>query len=472
MRDRQTISANIPAEQARAALMRRVIQLSIPAILAELSSMAMQYIDAAMVGSLGANASASIGLVSTTTWLLGGLCISLASGFSVQVAHLIGAAREEEARDVLRQSVLVGALMGTLLMVLGIAISSPLPMWLRGDRAIREDASQYFFIYACALPAVQMRQLAGSMLQCSGNMRTPSILNATMCGMDVIFNSLLIFSEIPLPFLGMSIPGAGLGVAGAALGTALAEWLTAILMIFAVCRRSSVLHLQWKGHWHLTRACVSNAARIAVPMAFEHTVLCGAQIASTRIVSPLGNVALAANSLAVTAESLCYMPGYGIAAAATTLVGQSLGAMRPDLARRYARLSVLLAVSIMTGMAVCMYLLAPFVFQALTPDLAVQTLGVKVLRIEAFAEPLYAVSIAAAGAMRGAGDTLIPSLLNLFSMWGVRITLASLLAPRLGLPGVWLAMCGELCVRGSLFLVRLLRERWLQQGLSSRLVRQ
>ena len=442
----------------------QVIALSIPAILAELSSMAMQYIDAAMVGSLGASASAAIGLVSTSTWLLGGLCISVANGFSVQVAHLIGGGDAEAARRVLRQALVVALLFGGVLSALGISVSSGLPVWLGGDPEIQADASRYFFIYACAIPAVQMRQLAGSMLQCSGNMRTPSILNAAMCGLDVIFNSLLIFPQISLPILKIVIPGAGLGVTGAALGTALAEWVTAFLMITAVCFRSPSLRLRRGESWRLERSCMRKAVRIAVPMAFEHSVMCGAQIASTRIVAPLGTISVAANSLAVTAESLCYMPGYGIAAAATTLVGQSLGAGKRDLARRYARLSVLLAAMVMTGLAVLMFLLAPDVFMLLTPDPAVQSLGAFVLRIEAFAEPLYAVSISASGAMRGAGDTLVPSVLNLVSMWGVRITVAAFLAPRLGLAGVWLAMCAELCVRGILFLVRLLRERWLENN--------
>lgn len=444
--------------------MTQVIALSIPAILAELSSMAMQYIDAAMVGSLGASASAAIGLVSTSTWLLGGLCISVANGFSVQVAHLIGGGDAEAARRVLRQAMVVALLFGGVLSALGISASSGLPSWLGGDPEIQADASHYFFIYACAIPAVQMRQLAGSMLQCSGNMRTPSILNAAMCGLDVIFNSLLIFPQISLPILKIVIPGAGLGVTGAALGTALAEWVTAFLMTTAVCLRSPSLRLRHGESWRLERSCMRKAVRIAVPMAFEHSVMCGAQIASTRIVAPLGTISVAANSLAVTAESLCYMPGYGIAAAATTLVGQSLGAGKRDLARRYARLSVLLAVMVMTGLAFFMFMLAPVAFMLLTPDPAVQSLGAFVLRIEAFAEPLYAVSISASGAMRGAGDTLVPSLLNLISMWGVRITAAALLAPRLGLTGVWLAMCGELCVRGILFLVRLLRERWLENS--------
>ena len=447
----------------RKAHLHRLISLSIPAILAELSSMAMQYIDAAMVGSLGANASASIGLVSTSTWLMSGLCISVATGFSVQVAHLIGAGRNAHARDVLRQALLYAFVIGSVLLGLGCSISPYLPAWLGGDPMIQADASSYFFIYACALPAVQLRQLAGSMLQCSGNMRTPSAQNACMCILDEIFNGLLIIPCVTIPVPGISVPGAGLGVTGAALGTALAEWVTAALMVIAVCFRSPLLNLRHKGSWRLTCTCLRNAIRIALPMAFEHTVMCGAQIASTRIVAPLGTVSIAANSLAVTAESLCYMPGYGIATAATTLVGQSLGGGRNDLARRYARMAVLLAIIVMSGMALLMYGFAPMVFQLLTPDPAVQSLGAQVLRIEAFAEPLYAVSIAAAGAMRGAGDTLLPSVLNLVSMWGVRITTAALFAPHLGLVGVWLAMCGELWVRGILFLVRLLRERWLHR---------
>ena len=158
------------------------------------------------------------------------------------------------------------------------------------------------------------------------------------------------------------------------------------------------------------------------------------------------------------------MPGYGISAASTTLVGQSIGAGRKDLARKLARLSVYLGMALMTGTAAIMYFAAPALFHMLTPDPAVQELGIRVLRIECFAEPLFGASIVVTGAVRGAGDTLVPSILNLVSMWGVRITLAAFLASRLGLAGVWIAMCIELWVRGLLFLVRLYRERWLQKA--------
>lgn len=302
------------------------------------------------------------------------------------------------------------------------------------------------------------------MLQCSGDMKTPSFLNALMCVLDVVFNFFLIFPNrnIQLGGLSVPLPGAGMGVAGAALGTALSEAVTAAAMMYMLCFCSKSMKLTKKARWAPDIVCLKKAVRIALPMAFEHGVVSGAQIVSTKIVSPLGTVSVAANSLAVTAESLCYMPGYGVASAATTLVGQSIGAREKEQARGFARLSVLLGVLMMSAAAFIMYIFAPQMFAVLTPDGAVRELGVRVLRIEAFAEPFFACSIVAAGALRGAGDTLVPSVMNLLSMWGIRITMAAFLAPRIGLTGVWIAMCVELCMRGILFLVRLFREKWLE----------
>lgn len=442
-----------------------VLRLSIPAILAEISAIAMQYIDAAMVGSLGAAATAAIGLVSSTTWLFGGICISAAAGFSVQIAQLTGAGRRGEVQSVVRQGLMVALAFGVLMGALGAGISAGLPRWLHGADDVCPDASRYFLLYACALPFGLLRQTAGSMLQCSGDMRTPSVLNIFMCVLDVLFNGLLIFPARTVHIMGvaLALPGAGLGVTGAALGTALAETVTALLMVFCLCFRSPALRLVKGVPWRLEGTCLRAAARLALPLALERIVLGGAHIAGTRIVAPLGTVAVAADSLAVTAESFCYMPGYGIGSAATTLVGQSIGAGRRDLAKRFAYLSVALGVVIMAVTGALMFMMAPWMFSLLTPDPAIRALGAQVLRIEAFAEPLFAASIVVAGALRGAGDTLAPSVLNLVSMWGVRLTAAVMLAPRFGLPGVWAAMCGELCVRGILFLVRLVRGRWLEE---------
>lgn len=446
--------------------LRLTVLLSVPAVIAQLSSIVMQYIDAAMVGHLGAEASASIGLVSTTTWLFWGLCVAAATGFSVQVAHRIGAGDMQGARAVLRQSLTATLVFSLLLAVLGAAISGMLPGWLGGDVSIHRDASLYFFIFSLFLPALQMNFLAGGMLRCSGNMHMPSLLGVAMCILDVVFNFFLIFPSREWHVAGVSftMPGAGLGVEGAALGTAAAEAVVAGILLRYLWMRSDELKLTGEqGSFRPRTATLKKAIHIGLPMGIEHIVICGAQIMTTVIVAPLGVFAIAANSFAITAESLCYMPGYGIADAATTLVGQSIGAGRRKLTRSFARITVLMGMGIMGLMGVLMYLFAPQIIGLMTPVGEIRELGVMALRIEAFAEPMFAASIVAYGVFVGAADTLVPCLMNFFSIWAVRLSLAALLAPTLGLKGVWIAMCVELCFRGMIFLVRLKRERWMKK---------
>ena len=441
-----------------------VVRLSIPIILAEISSTVMSYVDSAMVGSLGAAATASVGLVASSTWLFSGMGMCMVTGFSIQIAQLIGAGRLRQVQSVMRQAMMVSVGVGLFFAAIAAAVSGKLPIWLGGAPEVCAGSSRYFFIYGCGLPVVLLRQAGGSMLQCSGDMKTPSALNILMCCMNVVFNAFFIFPTRVVTLLGMDLTifGVGMGVAGAALGTVMSETVTTILMMYFVCLRSPVLKLVKGVPWRLEQNCMMTTVRLAVPIALERVTTSLAQIAGTKIVSPLGTTAVAANSLAVTAEGFCYMPGYGMAAAATTLVGQSMGAERKDQAKRFAWLSVALGVGVMTCTGILMYIAAPWIFSMLTPDAGVRTLGAQVLRIEAFAEPLFAASIVAAGALRGAGDTLVPSVMELGSMWGVRITLAMLLVGPFGLHGVWMAMCTELCVRGLLFLVRMYRGKWLE----------
>ena len=441
------------------------VQLSIPSIVAQVSAIAMQYIDAAMVGRLGADAAASIGLVSTTTWLFWGTCSAAATGFSVQVAHHVGASRLAEARDVLRQAILSVFLFSLALAGIGALISGQLPVWLGGTEEINGGASAYFLIFALSLPLLQLNFLAGSMLRCSGNMRVPGLLNVLMCLLDVVFNFFLIFPTRQVEWFGhtLHMPGAGLGVTGAALGTAAAEAVVAGLMMGYLVTRSDDLRLTGeRGSFRPTWDIVRKALHISLPMGVEHVVICGAQIMTTVIVAPLGVFAIAANSFGITAESLCYMPGYGIADAATTLVGQSLGAGRKDLTRRFARITVIMGMAVMGVMGVVLYAGAPLIMSSMTPDVEVQRLGVEALRIEAFAEPMFAAAIVAYGVFVGAGNTLVPCLMNFFSIWAVRLTLAAALAPSMGLNGVWLAMCIELCFRGIIFLIRLEKGNWMK----------
>ena len=428
-----------------------IIQLSIPSILAQISATVMFFIDASMVGHLGAKASAAIGLVETTGWLMGGLASAANMGFSVQVAHFIGANDFDAARRVLRQSLVCCLIWALAISTTALIIAPSLPYWLGGSAEIAHDASLYFAIIGLCGIFFQMEGLAGSMLKCSGNMKIPSILNIGMCVMDVVFNYFFIY------LLDM-------GVMGAAMGTGLAELITACLMLYFLLDRSSMLSLSGHpGSFKPKSDTVSTAFKIGAPMGLQHMLMGGAQIISTLIVAPLGTIAIAAHSLAITVESLCYMPGYGIAEAATTLVGQGIGAGQRLLTRSFAYLSVSLGITIMTVMGIMMWIFAPELMGIMSPVEEVTVLGTDVLRIEAWAEPMFAAAIVVNGVFIGAGDTFIPAIMSLASMWAVRLTLAATLAPKYGLKGVWTAMAVELFFRGSIFLVRLFKGGWSEK---------
>ena len=434
--------------------------LSFPSMMAQLVHIMMQYIDAAMVGSLGAQASASIGLVSTTIWLFGSLCSAASVGFYVQVAHKIGAGDFVGARQVLRESFLSCILFSFLLCGIGVGISNHLPHWLGGGDDICGDASTYFMYFSLCLPFSMLNSLCSGMLRCSGNIHTPSILNVLMCLLDVLFNWLLIFPTCTL--FGITFPGADLGVTGAVLGTALAYIICSLLMCYSTVVRSKELSLRQDcGTFIPQLRTLREGLHIAAPIAVEHIVLCGAQIVSTVIVAPLGTIAIAANSFGITVEALCYMPGYGMSDAATTLVGQSLGAGRRYLARSFGRITLGMGIAFMTLMAVVMYTASPALLSIMTPDVAVQQLTVEILRIEAFAEPMFAASIVCYGIFVGARDTLIPCTMNLTCSWLLRIIPAALLASHMGLQGVWIAMAVELTFRGIIFLIRFRGDSWL-----------
>ena len=419
--------------------LRLVWQLSLPAILTQITTIAMQYIDSAMVGALGADASAAIGLVASSTWLFGGVTTAVSAGFSVQVAHRIGAGEDTEARTVVRHGLAAALTLAALLALLGLGICRQLPCWLGGGAEICADASAYFLTFSLMLPFSQLNSLTAGFLQCAGDMVTPSVLNAVMCGLDVVCNALLI------PHF---------GVLGAGMGTALACALVSLAMAWCCCVRNAQLRLR-RGEAHAFRPeILKKAFRIGAPVAVQEIAMNGAMVASTMILAPLGAAAIAANSFAVTAESLCYMPGYGVGSAATTLVGRSVGAGDAAQARRYGNICTALGGALMGCTGLLMMIFCPFVFRLLTPVAEVRTLAAQALRIGLLAEPLFGVSIAAAGALRGAGDTLVPSLLNLGSIWIVRLGLSLLLVGKLGLRGMWIAMAIELCVRGALMLWR------------------
>ena len=441
-----------------------VMTLAWPAIIEQVMITMVQYVDTAMVGGLGQNATASIGITSTTIWLFNGFLAAAGMGFSVQVAQYVGAKRENEAKDIVRQAVLFNLFFGLFAGIAAVALSFWLPGLLGAEAAIIPDASRYFRIIGYSMPFLLVSTLISSIIRCSGDMKTPMLLNVLINVFNIILNFLFIYPSrtVELGTMRFQFWGAGLGVTGAAIGSAVSAFIVSVLLFLVLYRKKSPVQIHIREKYRLTKECVGTAVRLGIPVALERATLNIAQIIMTLTVSGLGTAAIAANHIATTAEALSYLPAFGISAAATTLVGQAIGAKQTQLAVRFSRISTYLGVALMTFTGVLLYLFAPQLISLFTQVPEVKELGAQVLRIEAFAEPLFAASIVVSGALRGAGDSRYPFLLSLISMWGVRVPLAIALAPRIGLSGVWIAMCLELCVRGVIFLIRLYSNKWLQ----------
>lgn len=437
-------------EMTRSEKLRLIFELSVPSMLAQITTVMMFFIDAAMVGHLGAAASASIGLIETTTWLMGSILSAVSIGFSVQVAHFIGANDFIRARQVFRHALVCGIAFSVFMALIGVAIHNPLPYWLGGKADIAPMSSAYFLIFSLTLPAVLAYHLMSAMLKSAGEMRVPSALSIMMCCLDVAFNYLFIYIF-------------NMGVIGAALGTMAAYVVTVIPMTWQAVWKNKIIalrldHTRFIWMWEYVR----NAAKISTPIAIQNILMGSAQVVSTLIVAPLGNIAIAANSFAITAESLCYMPGYGVGDAASTLVGQTYGARRIDLCKSFAHMTIGVGMAVMAFMGLLMFIFAPEMIGFLSPVAAIRDLGAEVLRIEAFAEPFFAAAIVSYSVCVAAGDTLKPAIMSLFSMWCVRLTLAYGLAQSYGLRGVWIAMATELTFRGIIFLVRIWKGWWLK----------
>lgn len=419
---------------------RLILSLSWPAILAQISVTIMQLIDAGMAGRLGVNASAAIGLVASSTWLINGICSGAVYGFSVQTAQALGARENALARSLCRMGLVICLGFGLAIGALGAALSGWIPAWMQADEAIAADASAYLCVFCLSLPFVLLNSWAVQMLQATGDTKLPGLAQVVMCFLDVAFNYLFTFVF-------------GLGVLGLALGTAAAEVCCSLLLTVQTLCKNPALGGSMRFHWK--KACLKRALKIGAPISAEQLISGSSYVMFTRIVSSLGPLSIAANSFAITAESLCYMPGYGCGSAATAIVGQCTGAGREQLNHEISNRILRIGVLMMSAAGVVMFVCAPLLMAILTPDLQVQALGVKMLRMEAFAEPMYGLSIVATAILRGKGDTFWPAVLSFATIWCIRIPLAAAFVSPLGLTGAWLAMNIELNCRGLLFWLRL-----------------
>lgn len=451
----------------RAQLRRMVLLLAWPAIAEMFLATLVQFVDTAMVGGLGAVAIAATGLSNSPVMLLNGLFAALSVGSTALVARFTGARDMESANKVAQQSLLVGVVLALLLTVLMLLFAPLIPTVMGAEPDVIPVAATYLRILSLTFALAFSAFILNGILRGAGDTKTPMQVNILANILNVIGNFFLIYPTreilFNLPGFGetaLTIPGAGLGVAGAAVATAASRGVAGIIVLYTLFagRHGVRIAFSLKPDFDVIRRIV----RIGLPASGERLIMSGGQMIFGSIVLSLGTAQYAAHHLAIVAESISYMPGFGFSMAATTLVGQGLGAGNPKLAEDSGYTTWKLGATVMVGMGLVFLAIPEYLIMLFNRDPEIVRYGAMCLRMVALAQLPFSSSSIMTGALRGAGDTLPPLLIAAVGMWGVRLTLAWLLVNRLnlGLMGAWTAMVVDLWIRGTITFLRFRSGRW------------
>ena len=435
-----------------------IVTLAWPTMMEELMQTAVQYIDTAMVGSLGTQATAAVGATSTVNWLIGSTISAIGVGFLAYISQSYGSGEYEKAKKAAVQAVLLALAAGIVFTVLTLSLSGMVPVWMQVDPEIQDLAAQYFFILYTPMLARAATIIFGTVLRAVGDTRTPMRIGIWVNAINVVLNFLLIYPS--RTWFGIFIPGAGMGVLGAAAASAIAFTVGGIAITVALWRHPRISP---KGHtFKLDAAVLKPCLKVAIPNGLQRFGTCLGYVAFASIINSLGDVATAAHTIANTVESAFYIPGYGMQSAAATLAGNALGARDEKRIRELAKMILFIEVSLMLITGTLLFLFAPNMMRLFSKDQQVILLGATVLRMVAVSEPFYGVSIVLEGMLQGMGKTVMPFVCSISGMWGIRIVGTYLCTTYLGtgLVSAWACMIAHNMVVFSLFVTYYLSGRW------------
>ena len=443
-------------------LLPTVISLAWPTMLEHFMQTAVQYIDTAMVGSLGTKATAAVGSTVTVNWLINSTIMALGVGFLAVISQSIGAGNLQRARKAAAQSVLAVLISGCLFTVIAVGLSRYIPGWIQLEPELRSLSSRYFFIIFLPMLPRAASMILGTVLRAAGDTRTPMRIGVQINLINVILNFLFIFEPRTVFLFGRTVRiwGAGWGVTGAAAASAFAFLYGGIAITRALYRhdRISPKGISIRPDLSVLRPCL----KIAFPNMLQRFATSMGYVAFASMINALGETATAAHTIANTVESAFYIPGYGMQAASATLTGNAIGAGDRDRCRNLARLVFLCEVSLMLLSGGLLLAFAPAMVRMFSPDPAVILLGSIVLRMVACSEPFFGLSIVTEGMLQGAGQTRRPFVFNVIGMWGVRI-LGTFICTRIlgmGFVSAWGCMIGHNMLVFLLFALYYLGGRW------------
>lgn len=419
-----------------------IFALAWPTMLEQLMQTAVQYIDTAMVGSLGTQATAAVGSTTTVNWLISSSVSALGVGFLAFISQALGAGDKELAKRASSQSVLAVAVSGIFFTVFTLALSPVVPVIMQVDPSVRETAAKYFFIlYTPMLPRAASI-IFGAILRGAGDSKTPMRVGIIVNVINIVLNFILIYPTREVTVFGKAfrVFGADMGVIGAGTASAVAFATGGILITIALLNHKEISpkHKPIKPDMAVLKPCL----RVALPNMLQRFGTSLGYVIFASMINSLGEISTAAHTIANTVESAFYIPGYGMQAAAATLMGNAYGAQDGERAKNLSRLLIFIEVSLMIVSGGLLFIFARNMMCLFSDSEEVISLGVTVLRMVAVSEPFYGVSLIIEGMLQGIGNTKTPFVFNIIGMWGIRIvgTFICIEMFKLGLVSAWACM--------------------------------
>ena len=439
-----------------------IMALAWPTIVEQVMQTAVQYIDTAMVGSLGTQATAAVGATSTFGWMVFSTISALSVGFLSFIAQACGANDREAAKKAVSQAVLITLVGGILVTFVTTSLSGIVPKLMQVDPDIQELASTYFFILYLPMLPRTASTIFGTLLRAAGDTKTPMKVGILVNIINIVGNLLLIYPtrEITFGSFAFTMPGAGLGVVGAAVASALAFTWGGIHITYALWKHPMVSPrgCNLRPDMTILKPCI----KIAIPNMFQRFGTSLGFVAFASMINSIGEVATAAHTIANTVESAFYIPGYGMQTAASTLAGNAYGARDNERLKKLAAMFIPVEIILMIVSGGALFIAAPSLMKIFSSNPEVIELGATVLRMVAVSEPFYGFSIIIEGMMLGLGKTKEPFVYNVLGMWCVRI-IGTFICTQLlgmGLVSAWACMIGHNLLIFALYMVSYIRGTW------------
>lgn len=439
-----------------------ILSLAWPTMLEQLMQTTVQYIDTAMVGSLGTQATAAVGATGTINWLVSGSIGALSIGFLSYIAKACGAGDLKNAKRAAGQACFMVLVAGIFFTVLTVGVSGRLPVWMQVDENIQKLAGTYFLILYAPMLFRTATIIFGNVLRAVGDTKSPMKIGVIVNFLNVILNFLFIYPtrEVEIGNKCITVYGVGWGVLGAATASAIAFAIGGILITVVLFRHPLISPggQSIRPQWDILQPCL----KVAVPNMLQRFGTSLGYVFFAAMINSIGEVATAAHTIANTVESLFYIPAYGMQTAAATLAGNAYGARDNKKMQETSRVFIPIEIGLMFITGSALFVVAPAFMGIFSDNQEVITLGATVLRMVAVTEPFYGFSIIVEGFMQGVGKTREPFIYNIIGMWGIRIVGSFICTQWLGmgLVSAWMCMILHNLLLFTMFLITYIKKTW------------